>query len=507
MTQSLEASTIHLSLVSHTNVGKTSLMRTLTRRDIGEVADRPHVTERAEAHPLLETSEGDVLCLWDTPGFGDSVRLVKRLRLSGKPIGWLLTQAWDRFADRPFFSSQQAVRNVKEESDVVLYLVNAAEDPATAAYVKAELEILAWIGKPVLLLLNQMGPARPREVEAAEEAAWSAHLAGFVPARESIGLDAFARCWVQEDRLLAAVGMLLPEGKRPALERLRRTWRSQNLQVFDASISAIAAQLAATARDREVVEERAGVRDIARKAARWVGSLTDGSEKLDAATEHGMNALAKRLDQQVRENTDRLIALHGLSGRAKKEIPARMAGAFAVTAPADVGATGVIGGMVTGALGGLAADLSAAGLTFGAGALIGGIVGALGGAGAARAYNLVTGVDRGVVRWAPGFLSQRAAAALLRYLAVAHYGRGRGDWVDGEYPAHWTVVVDNVLEQYRAQFDAAWELTEHGASAAELQAQLQPALRTAARETLVRLYPQAAGIFDETGTPPGETRA
>ena len=39
--------TINLSLVSHTNVGKTTLMRTLTRQDIGEVADRPHVTEEA----------------------------------------------------------------------------------------------------------------------------------------------------------------------------------------------------------------------------------------------------------------------------------------------------------------------------------------------------------------------------------------------------------------------------------------------------------------------------
>src|ERR1700694_3921488 len=89
------ADTINLSLVAHTNVGKTSLMRTLMRRDIGEVADRPHVTERAEGHALLETAGGDVLRLWDTPGFGDSVRLLKRLRMSGNPIGWLITQVWD----------------------------------------------------------------------------------------------------------------------------------------------------------------------------------------------------------------------------------------------------------------------------------------------------------------------------------------------------------------------------------------------------------------------------
>ncbi len=496
MTQAPDAATLNLSLVSHTNVGKTALMRTLTRCDIGEVADRPHVTERAEGHSLLETAEGDVLRLWDTPGFGDSVRLLKRLRMSGNPIGWLLTQVWDRFADRPFFCSQQAISNVRDESDVVLYLVNAAEDPTSAAYVEAELEILAWIGKPVLLLLNQMGPARSREAEAAEEAAWSAHLAAFVPARESIGLDAFARCWVQEDRLLAALRALLPEAQQPALKRLRETWRSQNLQVFEASMKAVASQLAAAASDREALEEGGRVSGLARKATRWLASLASESEKPDPVVGHGMNALAKRLDQQVRENTDRLIALHGLSGRAKAEIPARMAGAFDVTTPADVGTTGALGGMATGALGGLAADLSAGGLTFGAGALIGGIVGALGGAGAAKAYNLVTGIERGLVRWSPDFLSHRPAAALLRYLAVAHYGRGRGDWVEGEYPAHWRVVVDSVVQQYRGQFDAAWTLAEQGASEAELTAQLEPAFRAAARETLVRLYPQAAGIFD-----------
>jgi hypothetical protein len=496
MTQAPDAATLNLSLVSHTNVGKTSLMRTLMRRDIGEVADRPHVTERAEGHALIETAEGDVLLLWDTPGFGNSVRLLKRLRMSGQPIGWLLTQLWDRFADRPFFCSQQAIINVRDESDVVLYLVNAAEDPTSAAYVQAELEILAWVGKPVLLLLNQMGPARSREAEAAEEATWSAHLSAFVPARESIGLDAFARCWVQEDRLLTAIRALLPEAKQPALQRLRETWRSQNLQVFEASMRAIASQLVAAASDQEALEEGRRMSGLARKAVRWFASLASESENPDPVTEHGMNALAKRLDQQVRENTNRLIALHGLSGRAKKEIPARMAGAFDVTTSADVSTTGVLGGMVSGALGGLAADLSAGGLTFGAGALIGGIVGALGGAGAAKAYNLVTGIEGGIVRWSQNFLSHRPAAALLRYLAVAHYGRGRGDWVEGEYPAHWRAVVDSVVQQYRAQFDAAWKLADQGASETELNAQLEPALRAAARETLVRLYPRAAAIFD-----------
>src|SRR5688500_19019225 len=169
--------TIDLSLVSHTNAGKTTLMRTLIRRDVGEVADRAHVTSIAEDHVLIETPEGDVLRLWDTPGFGDSVRLLKRLRMSANPIGWFLTQVWDRFTDRAFFNSQLAIRNVRESSDVVLYLVNAAEDPASAAYVAVELQILDWMRKPVLVLLNQTGAPRPRSVEAAEEAAWGVHIA------------------------------------------------------------------------------------------------------------------------------------------------------------------------------------------------------------------------------------------------------------------------------------------------------------------------------------------
>jgi hypothetical protein len=164
--------TISLSLVSHTNIGKTTLMRTLLREDIGEVADRPHVTEAAEAGVLVETRDGDLMRLWATPGLGDSARLLKRLRGSANPIGWVLSQVWDRFTDRPFFSSQQALKNVRDEADVVLYLVNAAEDPASSAYVPIELEILGWIGRPVILLLNQSGPARPREEERREEDAW-----------------------------------------------------------------------------------------------------------------------------------------------------------------------------------------------------------------------------------------------------------------------------------------------------------------------------------------------
>ena len=115
---------ISLSLVSHTNAGKTTLARTLLGRDVGLVRDAPHVTEFADVFTMLETGAGERLLLWDTPGFGDSLRLVKRLRAWGNPIGWFVSEVWDRWRDRPFWASQQALRNVRDEADVMLSLIH-----------------------------------------------------------------------------------------------------------------------------------------------------------------------------------------------------------------------------------------------------------------------------------------------------------------------------------------------------------------------------------------------
>lgn len=146
---------INLSLISHTNAGKTTLARTLLGMDVGEVRDAPHVTDLSSVYPMVAAGDGCELRLWDTPGFGDTVRLLKRLRESGNPITWVLSQAWDRYADRPLWCSKEALRNAREEADIVLYMVNAAEPPEDAGYVAMEMEILTWIDKPVILLLNQ----------------------------------------------------------------------------------------------------------------------------------------------------------------------------------------------------------------------------------------------------------------------------------------------------------------------------------------------------------------
>jgi len=491
------AARINVSLLSHTNVGKTTLARTLLRQDIGEVSDRPHVTEVAESHVLIESAQGDALILWDTPGFGDSTRVLQRLQHSEKPVGWFLSHVWDRFADRPFWCSQQAMHNAREISDVILYVVNAGEDPSAFGYIEAEMRILGWLGKPVILLLNQLGPPREAAQSQADVAEWQAQIAPFKWIEMVLPFDAFARCWVQEGTLLAHVQRLLPAECQSAFERLRDCWRQRNLSVFHESMRALAGQIAAAAIDCEPIEDVT----LQGKARAWLGSVAgSGGERTDAKLERAQTELAGRLDSQIRGTTQTLVQLHGLYGKATEEVLKRMGSEFAIDRPADADKASVWGGLLSGALGGLAADLHAGGLTFGAGALIGGVLGAFGARGMAKAYNLARGAHTGTVRWSSDFLLGRIAAALMRYLAVAHFGRGRGEFVSGSAPAHWQEAVQQSLGRRRAALEAAWATRNEVTTASQpataaIAASLLPLMMASARDVLVELYPEVSHVF------------
>ena len=481
------ARTIELSLVSHTNVGKTTLARTLLGRDVGEVRDEAHVTQSADVHEMVATPEGDRLVLWDTPGFGDSARLARRLAQSGNPLGWFVSQVWDRYRDRAFWSSQQAVRNVRDRADVVLYLVNAAEQPRDAGYVGAEMQVLDWIGKPVLVLLNQLGRPRPAADEQADVQRWRSHLGGVRCVRAVLAFDAFARCWVQETVLFGALGDVLEADLRAAFARLNARWLRRRREMFDASLDVLAARLARAALDREAVAE-GGWSERLRELGTALGLRR---ETADDPKQIAMRALAERLDRDIRASSDRLIALHGLGGHASAEILTRLAQHYALRERVNEGKAAALGGMVTGALAGLKADLASGGLTFGAGLLVGGVLGALGAAGIARGYNLARGAGVATLNWTDTVLDELAASALLGYLAVAHYGRGRGDWKDSEYPAHWQDAVAAVLAQQQEAFRHAWSLRADADTAKAVEPALRVALAIAAGEVLRRLYPEA----------------
>ncbi|MFE5670954.1 DUF3482 domain-containing protein [Agromyces sp. NPDC056523] len=480
----LDAGAVSLSLISHTNAGKTTLARTLLGRDVGEVRDAPHVTAEATPYPLVQTTDGDLLTLWDTPGFGDSVRLARRLRQDRNPIGWFLSQVWDRYQDRALWLSQLAVRNVAEQADVVLYLVNAAEAPADAGYLAPELEVLEWIGKPVLVLLNQTGPPRDRAAEEADQARWRAALAEVPHVRGVLTLDAFARCWVQEFTLFRAIRPLVADADLAAFARLADEWRERRMDQFDLAMDALAEPIARAACDRAVLPPEP-------LPARIGGSLglprpTRTQSRADASAQ-----MAARLQADLRRSMDRLIAIHELDGRAAEEVLERVADDVHVDAPLDEGRTAAVSGVVSGALTGLGADLAAGGLTFGAGMVAGAIIGALGGAGVARGVNLVRGRNDSTLRWEEAFLDGLVTSALLRYLAVAHWGRGRGAWTQGEYAPFWRELVVEAVVANQERLASIWSHRAEGEDA--VQRELEELLERMALELLERLYPGALG--------------
>jgi hypothetical protein len=473
---------IQIALISHTNNGKTTLARTLVGMDVGEVRDAAHVTVFAESHTLLTTEQGDSLQLWDTPGFGDSVRLLRRLALSGNPIGWFLREVLDRYRDRTFWLSQNALRTARDAADVVLYLVNSSEHPRDAGYLPAEMKILEWLGKPVVVLLNQMGPPRPAPDEIAEQASWKQHLGQYPMVREVLALDAFARCWVHERVFYEAVGKLIEPASREGYARLFAAWEANNADRFRRAMDITAQQLVAAAQDSEPVEDEK--KSLLRSAMNVVG-LRKGAEQ---RAEKAMAAMLERLNGQVGAATGRLLALHRLDPGEAARINARVRQNFAIRAPVDKAQAGIIGAVVTGAATGLSADLVAGGLTLGGGALLGGLLGALTFAGAAWGFNASTDRNHPTVQFADDFLKSLLVAAMLRYLAIAHFGRGRGDFVEGEAPTFWQAEVERAVAMHADALGEAWRTVR--ADPKEI-ARFQTVVTSIGARVLEQLYPSS----------------
>lgn len=471
-------STVTLSLISHTNAGKTTLARTLLRSDVGEVRDAAHVTLFNTAYPLIENGDAE-LVLWDTPGFGDSARLLNRLKRMESGMIWFFSQMWDRFTDRPLWCAQQALKNVREDADVVLYLVNASESLVGGTFVQHEMEILGWLGKPVLVLLNQTGSPRPASEELAEEQSWRDHLEKFPIVKQVVSMDAFTRCWVQEQVLMEQIAKALPEEKKEPMSRLRRAWQRRNEDIFLTSMRLLSHQLTANALDGVAVKPESFLQKLGFKRAELEAEWSDARQKLS-------ESLAGRAEQTM----NRLIELHDLEGQDEKGEMLRAARQdFAQPQHVEAAVWSALSGIATGALAGVVVDLKAGGLTFGGGALLGGIGGGLSAYALIKSYNLVRGEDN-KLHWSKEHFREQVKLAMLSYLAVAHFGRGRGSWKRDPRPAHWQREVDLMVEDQRSMVDNAWRhATTTAVGIASMNEEMELMMRELGKTILRQLYP------------------
>jgi hypothetical protein len=289
---------------------------------------------------------------------------------------------------------------------------------------------------------------------------------------------------VHERVFYKAVGKLLPDDRRDAYGRLFQVWEQLNAARLQTAMELIAQQLFTAAHDHEPVEEADGA--IIDSVLSAVGLRKPREQRRQ---NKAMQGLMTRLDGNILTTTSSLLRLHRLNAGDAPKIHERVHQGFVIRAPVDKKQAGLLGAALSGAATGLSADLMAGGLTFGAGALLGGVVGALTFSGAAWVFNASTDRNEPRVTFSDDFLRNLLVASLLRYLAVAHFGRGRGNFVEAEAPAFWQQEVEAALTRHETELAGAWRALRAELTAQKAVALFTPTLVRVASDLLRRLYP------------------
>ena len=481
---------VNIMLVSHTNVGKTTLIRTLLGQDVGEVLDAPDVTSAVTSYDLVVNTSGEALRLWDTPGFGDSFRLAKRLQQKCWWWAWVVREVWDRYKNPRLWRGQRVAMDMKERADVVLYLINSVERPVDAIYVAPEIEVLTWIGKPILTILNQFDNSKMSDKEIAAIDEWRNALA-VIPAIERVlVLDSHTRCWIQELVLYNEIGHVLQPPQKTVYSRLSESAHVAHHQRFETSIATIANYLIETATDQ--VELASGsfhlIKDVwqhIRTKLPWRSSDESHPQEL------AMEDLAQRFMDTTKAVTDKLIEVNRLTGVSSGEIVETANESFSFDVPVDESASALAGGVISGTLAGLGADLLSGGMTLGSGALVGAVLGAVGAAALARGYNIYTDKDMRIIRWSPESLNDVFAKSVLLYLAIAHFGRGQGHWNRKDDPDHWRIVVRDSVNGCLDGLSKLWARTLLEGNTSQVRMECENALRHVIVNILYQLHPEA----------------
>ena len=231
MTQPLAL--LKVAVVGHTNTGKTSLLRTLTRDvEFGDVSDRPATTRHVEGTSV--SVDGQTLMeLYDTPGLEDSIGLLDHLeamrggrRVEGIELikGFLAAPE----ARGAFSQEAKAIGRVLQ-SDIALYVIDA-RDRVLGKH-RDELDILARCARPVVPVLNFTASADART------SVWREHLSRAamhaVAEFDTVVLDEEG-----EQRLFEKMQTLL-DGHRATLGALIDDRRRQRAALIKASAKTI----------------------------------------------------------------------------------------------------------------------------------------------------------------------------------------------------------------------------------------------------------------------------
>lgn len=375
---------LQVCVVGHTNTGKTTLLRTLSRdTGFGEVRDAPSTTRHVEGTQILVDGE-PVMDLYDTPGLEDASGILDWIdREQGQRHTG--SQTLERFLESPDasqrFEQECKVLRQLRTSDVGLYVIDVRE-PVLGKY-RDELAVLSLCARPLLPLLNFVASPDSRESE------WREAL-GRLGLHAVISLDSVVYVLDDELRLYEKLRSMLDSHREP-LGRLMEA-RSQEARWLERAAAEIVADM---------------LLDVA--------SHTLFVEADDERMQGASQQLQERIRRREQQCVDALLELYRF--RPDDYLPSELPlengrwGLDLFTSEAMLhyglrtGEGAAVGGLI-----GLAVDVMALGTTLGAGTVVGAATGAV--------VGNTLGLGKRLLRRLRGRQELRADDNTLRLLAL-----------------------------------------------------------------------------------------
>lgn len=351
--QTSSDSALRLAVVGHTNTGKTSLLRTLSRNpDFGQVQDNPGTTRHVEGLRLLAGGAGAIE-LFDTPGMEDGMALLDYLDQLSPPSERLDGPARiQRFLDSP-----ESLRRFEQEARVLrkllacdagIYVIDA-RDPVLAKH-RDELAVLASCGHPLLPVLNFTHSPEQRMDE------WRTAMAR-LGLHAVVEFDTIAPPLDGEEQLYNKLALLL-DTHASVLRSLKQDILRQREQRRQDALTLVA----------DMLIDIAALRLSSAPEPAALEQTADTLRELTRKREHrAIDALLKRYNFRSADFPTRLLPLQG--ERWDMDL-------FHPQALKDVGIH-VGKGMAAGAMAGATVDMFTAGISLGAATLLGAAAGGL----------------------------------------------------------------------------------------------------------------------------------
>jgi hypothetical protein len=441
---------ITIALVAANGPGRDAVLRMLH-----QVADRPPPDDHGP-WTVLSTAKGDVLRVYEVPrGFQPPAAVVTAQAANGSPAQAWLQDLLGRFKTAPRPQEQRdTVQAMLADADLMLVV------PATSADLRDAARLLHWVAQPTLVLVPDDGAC----AEAAQQLGAGAQV---------LPLERCTAHWLGDPLLLDAAAARVATNKRAGFERLAATWNDRNAVRFAEAMRLVAGELARAARDSEDVgSPPVSLRHLVNAAER------DATQR---AREGARQALLQRLRAGEAGVLAELVQLYRAGAPLSPVAGARLDSGFSEQHPVDTPQAG-IAGAASGAAVGAGIDLLTGGLTLGAAAALGAMIG--GGAAfvAAAWKNRGTPGGQPQVQLGDELLQTFAESLVLTYLVVAHRA------LPGEQPPPgWRSEVVAAVEARRDPLSELWQQARDAPHATSIVPGLATMLEDIVRDVLERI--------------------